>query len=94
MPLPATALPGPPLRSCDQRPDAVRQEDIHLGTARKIIVSNVADHLRLPCKGRVQEGNDAGPVLVDRDTLEVQTVVAQGQIMLREGKLLVKGSFE
>lgn len=74
--------------------DAVRQENIPLETALRTITSNVADHLRLSHKGRVREGNDADLVLVDPDTLEIQTVIARGQIMLRDGELLVKGSFE
>ncbi|MCI9671226.1 MAG: beta-aspartyl-peptidase [Lawsonibacter sp.] len=74
--------------------DAVRQENIPLETALRTITSNVADHLRLSHKGRVREGNDADLVLADPDTLEIQTVIARGQIMLRDGELLVKGSFE
>lgn len=74
--------------------DAVRQEGIPLETALRTITSNVADHLRLSRKGRVREGNDADLVLADPDTLEIQTVIARGQIMLRDGELLVKGSFE
>lgn len=74
--------------------DAVRQENIPLETALHTITSNVADHLRLSHKGRVREENDADLVLVDPDTLEIQTVIARGQIMLRDGELLVKGSFE
>lgn len=74
--------------------DAVLQENIPLETALKVITSNVADHLRLSRKGRIREGNDADLVLADPDTLEVQTVVARGQVMLRDGELLRKGSFE
>lgn len=74
--------------------DAVRQENIPLETALRTITSNVADHLRLSHKGRVREGNDADLVLADPDTLEIQTVIARGQIMLRDGELLVKGSFK
>lgn len=74
--------------------DAVQQENIPLETALRTITSNVADHLRLSRKGRVREGNDADLVLADPDTLEVRTVIARGQVMLRDGELLVKGSFE
>ena len=74
--------------------DAVRQEGIPLENALQTITSNVADHLRLARKGRIREGNDADLVLTDPDTLELQTVIARGQVMLRDGKLLVKGSFE
>lgn len=74
--------------------DAVRQEGIPLENALQTITSNVADHLRLARKGRIREGNDADLVLADPDTLELQTVIARGQVMLRDGELLVKGSFE
>lgn len=74
--------------------DAVQQEGIPLETALQTITSSVADHLRLTRKGRVREGNDADLVLVSPDTLEIQSVIALGQVMLRDGELLVKGSFE
>lgn len=74
--------------------DAVQQENIPLETALRTITSNVADHLRLSRKGRIREGNDADLVLADPETLELQTVIARGQVMLRDGELLVKGSFE
>lgn len=74
--------------------DAVRQEGIPLENALQTITSNVADHLRLARKGRIREGNDADLVLADPDTLELQTVIARGRVMLRDGELLVKGSFE
>lgn len=74
--------------------DSVRQEGIPLETALRTITSNVADHLRLSRKGRIREGNDADLVLADPETLELQTVIARGQVMLRDGELLVKGSFE
>lgn len=74
--------------------DAVQQEHIPLETALRTITSNVADHLRLSRKGRIREGNDADLVLADPNTLELQTVIARGRVMLRDGELLVKGSFE
>ena len=74
--------------------DAVQQEGIPLETALQTITSSVADHLRLTRKGRVREGNDADLVLASPDTLEIQSVIALGQVMLRDGELLVKGSFE
>lgn len=74
--------------------DSVRQEGIPLETALKTITSNAADLLKLPRKGRVQEGGDADLVLVDQDSLEIRTVIALGQVMLQDGELLVKGNFE
>lgn len=74
--------------------DSVRQEGIPLETALKTITSNVAGLLKLPRKGRVQEGSDADLVLVDQNSLEIRTVIALGRVMLRDGELLVKGNFE
>lgn len=74
--------------------DAVQQENIPLETALRAVTSNSADRLKLSGKGRIQEGCDADLVLVTPDTLDIQTVICLGQVMMRDQELLVKGSFE
>ena len=69
------------------------QNDIPLEEALKVITSNVSRNLKLPAKGRIETGNDADLVLLDSD-LQIDTVVARGQIMIRDKNILVKGTFE
>jgi len=74
--------------------DAVKEEGIPLKTALKVITSNDSVQLGLPHKGTVQEGKDADLVLVDGTSLEIKTVISRGNIMMRDNRLLAKGTFE
>ena len=73
--------------------DAVNEDKLPLETALKVITSNVADILRLRGKGRIVEGNDADLVLVDNDFNIIQ-LIAMGSIMVKDGKMIRKGSYE
>jgi len=55
--------------------------------------ANPAHWLGLNGKGRLEPGCDADIMLLD-EQLHLRTLIAKGQIMLREGKVLVKGTFE
>ena len=73
--------------------DAVNEDKVPLETALKVITSNVADILKLRGKGRIAEGNDADLVLIDNDFNIIQ-LIANGSIMVKDGKMLKKGSYE
>ena len=45
-------------------------------------------------KGVIQEGADADLLVLTQDTLVIRDVMARGEIMVRDGKLLKKGYFE
>lgn len=55
--------------------------------------SNVAELFRLPSKGRLQVGGDADLVVLD-DTLQLESTIAGGRWLVREGRPLVRGVFE
>ena len=56
--------------------------------------SNAARALELyPAKGHVAPGADADLLLLGPD-LELDTVIARGKMMLENGRLLVKGTYE
>ncbi|QAA30887.1 beta-aspartyl-peptidase [Clostridium manihotivorum] len=74
--------------------NAVIEEKVPMERAIKVITSNVADILKLPYKGRVEAGKDADLVLLDRDKLEVDTVIAKGKVLMQDKNILVKGTFE
>ncbi|MFI8576466.1 beta-aspartyl-peptidase [Rossellomorea aquimaris] len=74
--------------------DAVLEEGIPLETAIKVITSNPAKILKLKQKGHVEVEKDADLVLLDKDTLEVNTVFAKGKLMVENGEAVVKGTFE
>ena len=74
--------------------DAVKEENVPIETAIKVITSNPAGKLKLKNKGEVKSGNDADIVLVSGDTLEITDVISRGQMMMDNGCLLVKGTFE
>ncbi|WP_066059528.1 beta-aspartyl-peptidase [Robertmurraya korlensis] len=74
--------------------DAVLVEEIPLEQAIRVITSNPAQVLKLPQKGNIQKGKNSDLVFLDKETLTIQTVIAQGQIMVLQGSPRVKGTFE
>lgn len=74
--------------------DAVLQEGIPLETAIRVITSSPARILKLKQKGFIAEGKDADIVLVDKETLTIDTVLAKGKVMVKKGQAVVKGTFE
>ncbi|MEY8365276.1 beta-aspartyl-peptidase [Anaerovoracaceae bacterium 41-7] len=73
--------------------ECVEKEGIPLEIAIKAITSNPAKVLCLPQKGRIEEGMDADLCLMTKD-LEIDTVIAMGQVMVKKGEPIVKGAFE
>ncbi|KHF39176.1 beta-aspartyl-peptidase [Halalkalibacter okhensis] len=73
--------------------DAVLDEDVPLEKALQVITKNPAQALKLKGKGELVVGNDADLVLLTKD-FHIQTVIAQGQVMVRDGVVQVKGTFE
>ena len=72
----------------------VREQGFTLEEALPFFTSNVAGALGLTGrKGVIREGADADILLVDGD-LNLQTVIARGQVMMDSGKLLRKGTYE
>ncbi|MBM7605184.1 beta-aspartyl-dipeptidase (metallo-type) [Metabacillus crassostreae] len=73
--------------------DAVKEENVDLAAALKVITSNPANVLKLHQKGEVKVDKDADLVLLDHN-LNVQSVWAKGQHMVENGMAIVKGTFE
>ena len=68
--------------------------EIPLEQALTYVTSNVAEGLGLENKkGCVKIGADADLVLLD-EAFGIHTVIARGQVMMEEGVLLKKGTYE
>ena len=74
--------------------ECVQREEIPLEIAVKGITSNPASILKLERKGHIKVGFDADICLLEEGTLELNTVIAKGQVMVRDGVQKVFGTFE
>lgn len=74
--------------------DAILQEKVDITTALLPVTVNPAELLKLKGKGRIAPGGDADLVLVDKDTLQIHTVLAKGRLMVQDGIPVKKGTFE
>ena len=73
--------------------ECVQRENIPLEIAIKAITANPARVLCLDTKGQIEEGYDADLCIMTED-LNIQTVIAKGQVMVKDGEPVVKGMFE
>lgn len=64
-----------------------------LETLLPMVSSSVADHLGLKNKGYLKTGFDADLLVLDK-TLSIKHVVSKGRVMMKDGEVLVKGTFE
>ena len=74
--------------------ECVFREEIPLEVALRGLTCNPAKLLKLPTKGRVAVGADADLNLLEATTLTIDTVIARGQVMVRDGVPVVFGTFE
>lgn len=73
--------------------DCVLHAGLPLETVLPIITENPAKLLKLRGKGVLEPGADADLCLLKHDTLDVDTVLAKGQIMVRGGEAVVQPTF-
>ena len=73
--------------------ECIERENIPLEIAIKPITSNPAKILKLENKGRIAEGMDADFCVMTQD-LDIDMVIAKGQVMVEKGVPVVKGNFE
>lgn len=74
--------------------DAVIDEGVSLEKALTVITSNPAGVLKLKGKGRIHQGFDADIVMLDEESLEIDSVIAKGQVMVFGKEVKVFGTFE
>lgn len=73
---------------------AITEKNVPIEDAIKVVTSNVAKILKLNEKGTIESGKDADFVMVDENSLEIDTVLAKGKKMMENGEVIVKGIFE
>ena len=72
----------------------VNELDFTVEDALVYLTSNVAKGLEVyPRKGCVAEGSDADLLLLD-ENLDIDTVIANGKVMIENKEILVYGSYE
>ena len=74
--------------------DSVKVYGVPLEQALKTITSNPAAILKLKHKGKLERNFDGDLVIADKDTLVLEGVIAKGQWMVKDKKIVVKGTFE
>lgn len=84
---------GSPAANLKVLRDCVTKKGLPLETVLPLVTANPARHLELPGKGRVAAGCDADLCFFSQD-LGLRHVLAKGRFLMREGEVVVKGSFE
>jgi cytosine/adenosine deaminase-related metal-dependent hydrolase len=65
-----------------------------LADALSLCTRNPAKRMRLPDKGELKPGADADILVLERESLSIRAVVARGEIVFLDGRLLRRGTFE
>ncbi len=72
----------------------IKELDFNIEDALIFITSNVAKGLEIyPKKGCISENSDADILLMDKN-LEIDTVIANGKLMIENKEIIVYGSYE
>ncbi len=74
--------------------DAVKRHQVPLAHALTAVTAAPATVLGLGQKGRLAVGLDADLLLLRRDDLQLDSVIAKGSRLVQGGQALVKGTFE
>lgn len=73
---------------------SVLNENIPLEEALKVITINPSKTFKLKNKGEIKNSYDADLVLLDENTLDIDTVIAKGQVMVANKQIKVYGTFQ
>lgn len=74
--------------------ECVLRENIPLEIAIRAVTTNPAKILKLRGKGKIEKNFDADLSLLDKDTLDIDTVIAKGKVMVQNKEIKVYGTFE
>ncbi|MFQ3228933.1 beta-aspartyl-peptidase [Reinekea sp.] len=74
--------------------DAVQIEQIKLETALKVVTQNPAKVLQLTSKGQIIKGADADILILNNNSLAIESVLAKGQWLMKQTIAVRKGTYE
>ena len=74
--------------------DSIQEHNVPIEEAIKVITSNVAEFLKLYNKGRVEAGRDADFVIVNKESLDINMVIAKGKVAVEDGNAVIKPIFQ
>ena len=72
----------------------IKAGELTVEEALRLVTANTAEALKLENKGVIAVGRDADLLVLSEDTYEIEHVLAKGQHMIENGKVIVKGTFE
>lgn len=78
----------------DQVRDLVQKEGLDLSEVLSYVTANPAAALELKKKGTIRPGADGDILLIRKEDFRLDGVFAMGRLMMREGRILVKGTYE
>ncbi len=70
--------------------NSIQEFNVSIDQAIKVITSNVAELLKLDNKGRIEKGRDADFVIVNKENLDIDMVIAKGKMLLKTVKLQLR----
>ena len=74
--------------------DSILEHNVPIEEAIRVITSNVAELLKLSNKGKIEVGRDADLVIVNKDILDIDMVIAKGKVVVEDGKASIKPTFQ
>lgn len=73
---------------------SIKDYGLDISKAFKLVTENPATALKLEHKGSLDVGKDADLILLEKQALDLDTVIAKGQVMMQDNTIVVKGTFE
>lgn len=72
----------------------IQKHNVSIDLAVTVVSTNSANILKLPQKGRLAPSVDADLLLLDDESLDLQWVFAKGKVMMDNGVVTIRGTFE
>lgn len=74
--------------------DIIKKEKMPIEDTIRVTSTNIAKHLKLDQKGEIKTGKDADLIALDKNSLQINCVIAKGKIMMENEQIMRFGAFE